>query len=362
MAADLSEKKEELEKHLSAAYQAIWKNDYLSAYQNFTSAGDIAKDLSEMSPKPQSGEYASFSEEYYDKAKMYASMGHLSYEDEGKYRPRKPAKGFDEFVGLDSVKDYLRKDIVEPWKERSMYSRPLSALFVYGPSGTAKTTLIQSLIHELGATGYFVEPMKNITSPLGLKEELGYLFSRAEDRDRVVIYFDDPEFFFPKEGDKKTAKLTKTCEKLVRKEIKRIRKEHLDILFVASSDAPYKLDPGVFSSGLFDDLIRLHRPDHVTRKAMIEERLSEVSVTPEQIDKLVSLTRGYVNKELSRLCRALVREAKFVTKESKPALTDDIVEKVLKDFVPADSEEYDRSVESFEKSLPSDVRITDSAK
>lgn len=362
MAADLSEKKEELEKHLSAAYQAIWKNDYLSAYQNFTSAGDIAKDLSEMSSKPQAGEYASFSEEYYDKAKMYASMGHLSHEDEGKYRPRKPAKGFDEFVGLDSVKDYLKKDIVEPWKERSMFSRPLSALFVYGPKGTAKTTLIQSLIHELGATGYFVEPMKNVSSPLGLKEELGYLFSRAEDRDRVVIYFDDPEFFFPKEGDKKTAKMAKTCQKLVRKEIKRIRKQHLDILFVASTDAPYKIDPSVFGEGLFDDLIRLHRPDQATRKAMIEERLAEVSFTSGQVDKLVGVTRGYVNKELSRLCRALVRESKFVTKESKPALSDEVIDKVLKDFVPADSEEYDRSVESFEKALPSDVHLVDSAK
>lgn len=356
-------KKKELDAHLSTASMAVAINDYLEAYQNYMSAGDNCADLAELVlDKDEALEYQHLGKEYHDRAKKFLAQLHLPADAEGKLRPRKPAKGFEEFVGCDNIKDYLKDDVISAWKSNQFSSRKKNGIFMYGPEGCAKTTLVQSLIHELGATGYFIEPLKNfsIYNTANIESHLQFLFDKAEEKNNVVFYFDKPAAFFPKDYSKEAKKTNKLFMKLVLKEMKRVRKLNLNILFVAASSIPDKINPKVFGKkGIFDDLIRIHHPDRETREKMIAERLSDyVFIDGASVENLAILSHGYSSKELSRLCRSVKRQASYYEKEGEVKhITGEMIDKVMREFVPTEDSVFNVTVDEFEAHLPSNITI-----
>lgn len=360
--ATLEDTLKELNNHYTAASIALSINDYESAYTNFASAEQDARDCAEMElDKKKADSYLALAEEYKASAKKYLGMLKLSPEAEARLRPRKPAKGFDEFIGMDNIKDYLRKDILIPWQKHEMWKGKKNGLFVYGPYGCGKTTLVQSLIHELGATGYFIEPMKyfSVYNFPNIKGHMEAIFKKAEEKDNVVFYFEKPLAYFPGDNSKISKATTKFFVKMVKKEEKRVRKLHLNILFVAGSEAPDRLSPLIFKKGIFNDFVRIHRPDHEVRRKMIEERLQDVKLeSPEIIDRLTKLSHDYLTKDVSRLVRSVKKMAKLYSpKDEVPTVTNQSIDKVMADFMPIDDGGFRDHVSAFENSLPKGSEI-----
>ncbi len=358
---EIDEKKKSLVQAQNAANLAVAVEDFYGAYMNYLSAIDLAKDISSLTlSKEETATYLTLSEKLENEAKALLPRLKLTPEEASKLNKRKKSKGFDKFVGEERLKDYLTKTVIEPWKNQNMKSRNKGAILLYGPEGVSKTVLVQSLIHELNATGYFIEPIRNF-SPYSetTKEKMKTLFKLAEEKNNVVFYFPKPNAFFPDGKKNESADTFKIFYKLLKKEIKRVRKLNLNILFIASTAAPDKMNPQMFAKGLFDDLLRIHHPDRYTRKGLMEERLAGVEFEdPTTIDKLVPITHGYISKEVSRLCRRIKKTAQLYSKDGKDAvITPAMVDRIMIDLGPMDDLEFKKNVDAFEASLCKDVSI-----
>lgn len=358
---EIDAKKKDYAKMKEAADMSLAVKDYLSAYNCFLTCGDICNEISTLTfDNDESLEYAKLSESCYKQANDHLSQLNLSKEEMGKLKKRKTPKGFDKFIGEDRLKDYLKRDVLLLWRENRFKERDKSAILVYGPEGISKTVFVQSLIHELTATPYFINPIANY-SPFSdnTKENFKTLFELAEKKDHVVFYFTKPECFFPRAKDKESKATFKMFYKLVKKEIKRVRKLNLHILFIASTSCPDMINPKVFEKGFFDDLLRVHHPNTQTRKRMMEERLKGIEFEEEnEIDHLANYTHGFVSKEVSRLCRRIKNTSELYAKDGKPSIiTKEMISRILEDLSPSDDEYFKKNVSSFESSLGMDVSV-----
>ncbi len=356
------DKERDYKRHQDAASMAKEVGDYLSCYENLMVCYDLAEEIKENSlDKEKSQKYEELAKKAEGQANEALSQLRLPPSEIAKLKKRKLPKGFDKFIGEDKLKDYLRKTLIPYWKGHKMSQRETSAILLYGPEGVSKSVFIQSLTHELNATPYYINPMNNY-SPFGdnTKEQMLRLFKMAEEKDNVVFYFTKPVCFFPKENSKINKATAKLFLKLLKKEIKRIRKKNLNILFIASTSCPDKMTEKAFQPGLFDDLLRVHHPDCKTRKAIIEERLTGIRFeNPKAIDSLAKDTHGFISKEVSRLCRRIKYVADLYKKDrGDDLITNAMLERIMQDLGPMDDIEFKKHVNEFEKSLKSSIRVT----
>ncbi len=359
--SEIDEKTYDYQNHKSAAEMAFSIQDYPTAYQNYIACYDLANDIANLTLEKEASEkYTSLAQKDEEKAQEILSKLHMSKEEADKLTNRKRPKGFDKFIGEDKIKEYVTREVIEPWKNHNMKSRKKSAILLYGPEGVSKKVFIQSFIHELHATPYYINPIANF-SPYSENTKANFqrLFKMAEEKDNVVFYFTKPVAFFPKEDNDESKATAKIFLKLLKKELKRVRKKNLNILFIASTPAMDKMTMKAFQKGMFDDLLRVHHPDRHTRRGMMEERLKGIVFENEnEIDKLVEFTHGFVSKEISRLCRRIVSTSHLYAKDGKDAIiTADMMKRIIADLGPVDDLEFKKNVDAFEASLGKDISI-----
>lgn len=353
---DKEKKIETLHHHQAVIDMALSINDYRLAYLDSLYASLDASEIAKLElDKKEADHYSEISAMLEKQAAEYLKKLHLTPEEESRIIPRKPAKGFSEFAGLDSVKDYLMADVVSPWKENRMGKRDKSGLFFFGPSGTGKAAFVQSLVHEMDATGYVIYPLRSfsIYNTDDAVAHIRQLFEMAEKKGDVAFIFSSPEYFFPK-GDEEESKVKrKLFLKLFQKEMKRAKKKNFRMLFIMTTDYPDEIAPEALAKGMFDDFIQIHHPNRVTREKMMRERLKDYEIPEENlIPDLVKKTHGYVNKELSRLLRQIKQMADLYKKpEEKPVIDHVIVKKVMDDFHAEDNEKALKSEANFLASL-----------
>jgi SpoVK/Ycf46/Vps4 family AAA+-type ATPase len=352
----------EIEIHLSSASTADKIDDFVEAYKHYTLASRMYEDLAYLLLDKKAAD------ETLEKAKDAERHGleslekaNLSPEEKEKVILKKEDKTLSGFVGFDNLKEYLMDSIVKPWKANALNTRNKNAIFIYGPDGCGKTALIESLIHELGATGHFVEATyaSIVDNPKGAKYQWEYVLKKGMEKDNVVFYLDAPDGYFPQEKDKVSKKTFKIFSKLFKKQLQLIRKKNLNILIIASTPNLTGLNLKIFQQGMFDDVIRIHHPDRVTRKEIFLSRLAGYDIQI-SLDDLVKTTHGYITKDVSRLCRSLKKMANLYAKDGqKPVIDDVILNKVLPVFEKTDEQDFASVVANFEKNLPSNIEIID---
>ncbi len=352
----------EIEIHLSSASTADKIDDFVEAYRHYTLASRLYEDLAyTLLDKKASDDALEKSKEANLEATGCLEKANLSDEEREKVLLKEEDRTLSGFVGFDNLKKYLMETIVSPWKDRTLNLRSKNAIFIYGPDGCGKTSLIEALIHELKATGHFVDATYEsvVSNPKGAKAQLEYLLKKGEEKDNVVFYLSAPDGYFPKEEDKLSKKTFSKFYKSLKKQLQLIRKKNLNVLIIASTQNLAALNMKIFEKGMFDDVIRIHHPDRVTRKEIFQSRLADCEIKI-ALDDLVMTTHGYVTKDVSRLCRSLKKMAKLYCKDgSKPVIDDVILNKVLPVFEKTDEQDFASVVSEFEHNLPSDIEIID---
>jgi len=101
-----------------------------------------------------------------------------------------PDRNFDQVIGLDGVKTWLRQDIVL-WKKDYLEAMPMGYLFC-GPVGTGKTYLVECLAGEAGVP---VVTLKNFRDRwVGSTEEnLEKIFSLLHALGRCIVFIDEAD-------------------------------------------------------------------------------------------------------------------------------------------------------------------------
>lgn len=354
-----------IQNHDSAASLSASIHDYVAAYQSYLAASEEAKSLADSElDKAVSQQYLDLSDSYASKARECVRLGNISRDVLDKLTAHKPIKGFEAFVGLTDTKNYLVKDVVEPWKEGKFHERDLHCIMLYGPEGTAKSILAQAMTQEMGATCYFIKPFESFSvyNEDNAIYHMERIFKLGEERNNVVFFFPEPLAFFPIE-DNKTSKLTtKIFLKIFIKELKKIKEKKLNILFVAGTSAPDKLSMKLFQKGIFDDLVKIHHPNEATRHDLIKERVKGCEISEEMLDYMAKLSKGWISKDTTRLAKNCKKFASLYQGDKEtPVIDKEIVDKVMADFELHSADVgFGEAMGKFEKSIGRKVHIFDS--
>lgn len=328
----------------SLSMEAFSDNDYQKAYEEMLKASKVAKQLSEISKDLQDAkEYENLSKHYYSKAINYHSMM-SDPKKKSIYEMDRPTQGFEDFIGLDEEKEYLKEEIIKPWKEHQFYQRNKNALMIYGPHGVGKTRFAHSLIKELHAKSYFIQPLKHfsMTDFPDVEYSFKNFFSTVEKEDNVVLFMESPVPYFSNGKDEFSKDTCNLFLRLFKNEMKRIRKKKLNILFVATTSSPDKISLKAYEAGLFDDLLRIRIPSFEIRHKMMERYFKEQPIEKEEIEYLVDKTDGFVTNDISRLVKDLIENQSFTRND---------IDICLSSFKKEDVEEFEKHVEQFEKSI-----------
>lgn len=328
----------EMIKHYSTAIDLFSNNKYSNAYLEMVNASKLALEISRQSITiPDIREYKGLAEHYMDKAKEY-----LSYEDNDHHLKHistkdMPTHGFSDFIGYDNVKDYLTDNVIKYWKSHTLKDRNKNGILFYGPHGVAKTRFAHALIKELNAKAYYFQPLKHfkISDFSTIEYEYTNLFKEAEKEDNVIFFIESPLPFFSNGKDDLSIDVTNLFIKLFKKELKRIRRKNLNILFIATTSTPDKLNKQIYQD-IFDDIIEIPCLDEETRLKVINFYLKDEDVSSEDINKILNFTKDTVTTDITRLCNAVIEN-----KESKT------LEEILNSFVKEDISEYHKNMANF---------------
>lgn len=183
----------------------------------------------------------------------------------------------DDIGGLDSVKEKLREiaisfknpEIMEKWGA----ARPQGVL-LYGEPGTGKTMLVEALAHEIGAQAWAVQGNDIYDRWLGESEQrLKELFDSARQvEEPTIILFDEFDSIIgitDNPGAGGAGQARNAVAGLFKQEMNTLAKENPNILVVATTNHPDRIDQALIRSGRFDYRVYVPMPNDGARSEII---------------------------------------------------------------------------------------------
>jgi transitional endoplasmic reticulum ATPase len=188
-------------------------------------------------------------------------------------------------------------------------SLPNGILF-YGPPGCGKTYIARSLAEELGWSFQYCRP-SDVASPYihDTVSRIRRVFATAIEKAPSVVFIDEFEAFVPARselGGHQQYKAEEVNEFLANLEGCAER----NVLVIAATNEPEKIDPAVRRSGRFDKLILIPAPDAEARRAMLEFHLNGRPVE-ESLDTagVAAVLEGYSASDIKLLVDEAARMA-----------------------------------------------------
>mmetsp|Transcript_30444 Transcript_30444/g.46091 ORF Transcript_30444/g.46091 Transcript_30444/m.46091 type:complete len:471 (-) Transcript_30444:145-1557(-) len=202
-----------------------------------------------------------------------------------------PAQG-----GTRTIKSVLNERFVLPF-EGVIGSPGLGAAYssiLFGPPGTAKTTICESLAQRMGwdfvvidTTAFLADGLSNVAS------RIRYVFERLQRLNQCVILFDEIEEFCL---DRETPGLGMESRMLTTAmltAINDLRKKKLSIFFLATNRLR-AFDAAVIRPGRFDLQLFVGTPNLDARVEQLKEKLKGVGAPEEEKQKAIERYRKFL--------------------------------------------------------------------
>src|ERR1051326_5064190 len=262
-----------------------------------------------------------------------------AYQEEG------PGYGLRQVAGMAALKELLMHDVIGPIRNPELYRRykvPLpNGILFFGPPGCGKTYVARSLAKELGWHFQECRP-SDVASPYihDTVSKVRDVFVSAIQHAPSVVFIDEFEAFVPARselGGHQQYKAEEVNEFLANLEGCAVR----NVLVIAATNEPEKIDPAVRRSGRFDKLIYIPPPDAEARRAMLDLHLAGRPVEAD-IDTaaIAAVLEGYAASDI----KLLVDEAaRIALRQTAPISTETLLgalDRVPASITEADVERY----------------------
>lgn len=222
---------------------------------------------------------------------------------------------YEDIGGLGTQVQRIREMIELPLKYPEVFSRlgieAPKGVFMYGPPGTGKTLTARAVANETDA--YFV----SISGP----EIMGKFYGESEGRLRgvfedaqkhapAIIFIDEIDAIAPKREDM-------GGEKQVERRVVAQLLSLLDglesrghVIVIGATNIPNTIDPALRRPGRFDREISIPIPDKNGRLDILEIHMRGMPLAKDvDIEKLASITHGFVGADLQALAREAAMSA-----------------------------------------------------
>ena len=176
---------------------------------------------------------------------------------------------FSDVIGLDSAKEYLKRNIVYqikyPEQYRKMGADLSGGVIFYGPPGTGKTLLARAVASEVGGRMLVVKLPDVINKYAGDSEKnIQKIFAEAKKKKPSIVFIDEIDGIGQKrenaDNDVGQGALTHNIVTTLLSEIDGISKDMQNVYVIGTTNHPWALDDALTRSGRISDKLYIPLP------------------------------------------------------------------------------------------------------
>jgi transitional endoplasmic reticulum ATPase len=190
----------------------------------------------------------------------------------------------DQVGGLTDVVAELRQIAVSFRHPEAMArwgARRPQGILMYGPPGTGKTMLAQALANEIGATFKEIRTPEILDKWLGGSERnIKRIFREARRyREPTVMLFDefDSIISYAGAGGDAASQAINAVAGIFKQEMNSLIEDNPQVIVVATTNFPHRVDESLIRSGRFDIKISVPRPDLASRTEILRKMIAQLA-------------------------------------------------------------------------------------
>ncbi len=218
---------------------------------------------------------------------------------------------FDDLVGLDKAKREIFDKLVNPMRHPEIYKDKYkmqvgTAMLLYGPGGTGKTSFAKAVANELGYPFIATSGSDIVDKYIGeTAKSIKKLFKEVrrfikENNTPVVLYIDEFDDFAKSADTDDKASASAVPE--LKRQMDGVDTDNSNLVIIASTNHIELIDKPVKSRM---ECIEVPLPDRNARRIMIEKKfkksaIDQADIEKFDIDKLAQGSEGLSGRDISR--------------------------------------------------------------
>jgi transitional endoplasmic reticulum ATPase len=223
-----------------------------------------------------------------------------------------PQVTYEDIGGIHNEIKKVREMIELPLRHPEIFEKlgieAPKGVLLYGPPGTGKTLLAKAVANESQAHFISISGPEIMSKFYGESEaRLREIFKEAREKAPSIIFVDEIDSIAPKREE-----VTGEVERRVVSQMLSLMdglEARGKVIVIAATNRPNAIDPALRRPGRFDREIEIKVPDKKGRKdiLLIHSRNMPLAADgqdfPVDIDKISSVSHGYVGADLEYLCK-----------------------------------------------------------
>ncbi len=223
-----------------------------------------------------------------------------------------PQVTYEDIGGIHNEIKKVREMIELPLRHPEIFEKlgieAPKGVLLYGPQGTGKTLLAKAVANESQAHFISISGPEIMSKFYGESEaRLREIFKEAREKAPSIIFVDEIDSIAPKREE-----VTGEVERRVVSQMLSLM-DGLEgrgkVIVIAATNRPNAIDPALRRPGRFDREIEIKVPDKKGRRDILAIHSRNMPLAddtqelPVNIDKIASVSHGYVGADLEYLCK-----------------------------------------------------------
>ena len=210
--------------------------------------------------------------------------------------------GLDEQIA--SLREAIELPLERPEAFRKVGIDPPKGVLLVGPPGCGKTMVAKAVASQTNAA--FIRMVGSELAQKYIGEGgrmVRELFSLAKDRAPAIIFLDEIDAIGAKRLDSATSGDREVQRTLMQLLSELDGFDALDnVKIIAATNRPDILDDALLRPGRFDRIVEIPIPDEKGRESILKINISRMSTTKVNINRLVTITKGFSGADLKAVC------------------------------------------------------------
>lgn len=212
--------------------------------------------------------------------------------------------------GMQAEKELLERRLVAPLANADLAAQygvvPPSAVVLFGPPGTGKTTFARAIASRLEWSFVEVFPSRLAADPAGLAGALRETFVKIDELEHAVVFIDEVEEIAVQRGGEPPSALQGVTNELLK--IIPAFRDQPNRLLVCATNFIRALDTAFLRHGRFDYVIPIGLPDAQARASIWSRYLPETSAGID-VAVLVERSEGFSPADIEYAARKASQSA-----------------------------------------------------